>query len=529
MLRRWMIVLAALLVLPATWPSLPHAQQSSAAAASGPNANAGVAEADTFDPQQLDALLAPIALYPDTLLTQLLMATTFPLQVVEAARWVAEPAHKDLKGEPLTQALEKEKWDPSVKSLVPFPQVLAQLNQHLDWMQQVGYAFAQQQRDVFDSIQRLRRQAQSTGHLESSPQQVVRVEPATAAQPVAGEPVVVEPVTGQQTITPAAGQQTIIIEPAQPDTVYVPSYNPAVVYGTWPYPSYPPTYLPPPVGYPVGTALASGLAFGAGVALTAGLWGWASSNWNSGDVNVNVNRWNNINATGGQRINSNVWRANARPGGLPPNLRRAPAGPVGRPVRANGLPANAIGRQNVSVPANLVNRPARQAAGTARQATRPNLAPGSRPGGGQPARANRANVGQARAGASPGSRAGNRQLAENVPNVGQANRPNVGQRNRPDIGQGNRRNIGQANRGDIGQRNRPGLQGGQARARPAAFSGMSDGNHAAQFGQRGGQSRQLAGGGGGGFRQAGGGARAGGGGGFRQAGGGARGGGRGGR
>lgn len=89
-------------------------------------------------------------------------------------------------------------------------------------------------------------------------------------------------------------QQTIVIEPAQADVVYVPSYNPADVYGTWPYPSYPPVYLPPPVGYPVGTALAAGLAFGAGVAITAGLWNWARPVWGGGYgggyVNVNVNR-----------------------------------------------------------------------------------------------------------------------------------------------------------------------------------------------------------------------------------------------
>src|SRR5689334_24171568 len=128
MLRRCIIALVALLVLPATWPPSPRAQQTPAASG----------EAQVFDRQQLDALLAPIALYPDTLLTQLLMATTFPLQVVDAERWLQNPAHKDLKGDALVQALAAVNWDPSVKSLVPFPQVLAQLNANLDWMQQVG-------------------------------------------------------------------------------------------------------------------------------------------------------------------------------------------------------------------------------------------------------------------------------------------------------------------------------------------------------------------------------------------------------
>ncbi len=296
MLPRWLIGLAAILILHGSWPSLARAQQAPA--------DVDAAAVQTFDPQQLDALLAPVALYPDQLVTQLLMAATFPLQVVDAARWLEDPAHKGLKGDALTKALEPLTWDPSVKSLVPFPQVLAQMNANLDWMQQLGYAFASQQQAVFDSIQRLRRQAQSSGHLQSSPQQVVH---ATAAPD---------------------GQQTISIEPAQPDVVYVPSYDPTQVYGTWPYAAYPPVVLPPPPGYVFGTALATGLAFGAGVALTAGLWGWASPNWGRGDVNVNVNRWNSINGNRAH-INSNVWRASARPGGLPPNLRRPPCRPGG--------------------------------------------------------------------------------------------------------------------------------------------------------------------------------------------------------
>ena len=113
------------------------------------------------------------------------MPTTFPLQVVEAERWLQDPAHKDLKGDALVQALAAVKWDPSVKFLVRFAQVLAQLNGNLDWMQQVVYAFAAEQQDVFDSIQRLRRQAQSSRHLESTPRQVVRTEPAQAGQPAA--------------------------------------------------------------------------------------------------------------------------------------------------------------------------------------------------------------------------------------------------------------------------------------------------------------------------------------------------------
>src|SRR5882672_3461564 len=109
------------------------------------------ATATQFNVEQLDAMLAPIALYPDELLTQTLMASTFPLQVVAAARWLKEGSNKDLKGDALTKALEKENWDPSVKSLVPFPQVLTMLNENLEWMQQLGYAVAAQQPAVLDS------------------------------------------------------------------------------------------------------------------------------------------------------------------------------------------------------------------------------------------------------------------------------------------------------------------------------------------------------------------------------------------
>jgi hypothetical protein len=247
-------------MLHVTWPAALYAQ---------PAAQAGTAQtaaAGSFNTEQIDALVASIALYPDALLTQVLMASTFPLQVVQAARWAEDPASKALTGDALANALEGQPWDPSVKSLVRFPQVLAMMNGNLDWMQQLGYAFADQQAAVLDSVQRLRRQAQTNGNLQSSQQQVVRTE-----------------------------QQAIVIEPAQADVVYVPSYNPTDVYGTWPYPAYPPVYLPPPVGYPLGGALATGIAFGVGVAAVAGLWNWARPGWGSGNVNVNVGRYNNIN------------------------------------------------------------------------------------------------------------------------------------------------------------------------------------------------------------------------------------------
>ena len=211
-----------------------------------------------FNTEQLDALVASIALYPDDLLTQVLMASTFPLEVVAAARWLEDPAHKSLSGDALVKALEAELWDPSVKSLVPFPVVLATMNSNLTWLQQLGYAFATQQADVFAAVQRLRRLAQANDKLESSSQQVVSTELVTTEPPVGSSQAPTQ-------------QEVIVIQPAQPDTVYVPSYDPAAVYGsTWPYPSYPPYYAAPPAGYYFGTALATGLAFAAGAAVVGG-------------------------------------------------------------------------------------------------------------------------------------------------------------------------------------------------------------------------------------------------------------------
>ena len=216
-----------------------------------------------FSQEELDQIVAPIALYPDSLLAQIFMASTYPLEVVQAARWVK--TNKTLKADALTAALEKENWDPSVKSLVNFPQVLDMMNEKLDWTQKIGDAFLAQQKDVMDTVQKLRAKAQAEGNLKTTQQQTVVVEKET---------------------------QTIIIESANPQVVYVPTYNPTVVYGAWAYPAYPPyTYYPP--GYTAGAAL---FAFGAGVAVGAA-WGyaWGNCNWGRGDVDVNVNRNANIN------------------------------------------------------------------------------------------------------------------------------------------------------------------------------------------------------------------------------------------
>src|SRR5882672_10709161 len=217
-------------------------------------------EAPVFKQEELDQILAPIALYPDSLVSQILIASTYPLEAVEAHRWTKQKAR--LKGDALTNALEAQDWDPSVKSLVNFPQVLTMMSEKLDWTQKLGDAFLEQQKAVMDTIQSLRAKAQAAGNLKTTKEQTVIVE-----------------------------EKIIKIESASPQVVYVPTYNPTVVYGAWPYPTYPPySYYPP--GY-VATSM---FAFGAGVAMGAA-WGyaWGNSNWGGGNVDVDVNRNTNIN------------------------------------------------------------------------------------------------------------------------------------------------------------------------------------------------------------------------------------------
>jgi hypothetical protein len=239
-----------------------------------PWARAQDAAPPPFKKEEIEQFVAPIALYPDSLIAQILMASTYPLEVVSAARW--SKANPSVKDKALEDAMQKQTWDPSVKSLTAFPNVLAMMNEKLDMTQKLGDAFLGQQKEVLAAIQRLRAKAQAAGNLKSSKEQTVS--------------------TAQE-----AGTTVIKIEPADPQVVYVPTYNPTVVYGPWPYAAYPPYYYYPP-GYPVG----AGLAFGVGIAAGAALWG--NCNWGGGDVNVNVNKYNNYNKT---NISNGNWNHNA--------------------------------------------------------------------------------------------------------------------------------------------------------------------------------------------------------------------------
>ncbi len=252
-----------------------------------------------FSNEQLDQMLAQIALYPDSLLSQVLMAATYPDDFAQAAAW--SKAHPDAKGDSAVTMVESEPWDPSVASLVAFPDALITLAEKPDYVRNLGDAFLAQPQDVMDSVQRLRAAAQKAGNLSSTEQ--VKVSSQAAPAPSSSTVVV------QQAAPPA---QVIVIEPAQPQVVYVPAYNPAVVYGPWWYPSYPPYYYPPPPGYWFSRTVATGIAYGVGIGISNALWG--GFDWGRRDVNINVNRYNNINVNRKIDVKANRTSWNHDPG-----------------------------------------------------------------------------------------------------------------------------------------------------------------------------------------------------------------------
>jgi hypothetical protein len=253
------------------------------AALVGLSAPAADAQAQTrYTPPELEQLLAPIALYPDSVLAQVLMASAYPAEVQLAAEWLRRnPTFKD-KGDAAVRAADDQPWDPSVRSLVAFPQVLDTLDANPDWTAQIGDAFIDQRPEVMAAVQALRVKAQLAGNLQSNDR-----------------------------LTVSSQDRTILIQTPNPQVVYVPSYNPTVVYGVWPYPTYPPVYLPPPPGYYVGSALASGIAFGVGIAVTNAIWG--GFNWGGNDVNINVNNFNNVHINNQQNYlrTGNKWEYDA--------------------------------------------------------------------------------------------------------------------------------------------------------------------------------------------------------------------------
>src|SRR3989440_6587931 len=237
---------------------------------------------------QLDSLVAPIALYPDQLLAQILAASTYPLEVIQLEQWLKR--NPNVKDQALADGVAKQPWDPSVQGMAVFPDVVNQLSANVGWTTNLGNAFLAEQQDVMDAVQRMRAKAQSTGALKTTEQQKVETE------------------------TVEGGQEAIVIEPANAQYVYVPSYDPAVVYGPsgiYPYPAY---YYP---GYVPGM----GLAFGTGLILGAA-WAnnWGNCNWGHGDITINNN--NNFNRNNINNINrgqqGGKWQHNAQHrGGAP--------------------------------------------------------------------------------------------------------------------------------------------------------------------------------------------------------------------
>jgi hypothetical protein len=340
-------------------------------------------QAPKLSNDQLDSLVAPIALYPDQLLSQTLVASTYPLEIIQLQQWMEK--NKNLKGQALSDAVEKQNWDPSIQAMAAFPDVVNRMADNIQWTTDLGNAFLAQESDVMDAVQSMRAKAQSKGTLKTTQQQKV------------------------ETQTAQGGKQVIVVQQASPDVVYVPSYDPAVVYGPPVYP-YPPIAYPPPGYYAAGAAV----AFGTGVALGAawgGSWGW-NCGWGSGDVNVNVNNkyvnsYNknvtnnfnqanlnkaNVNQANLNKINSGKWQHNPQHrGGTPYN--RASASQVQnqlasreRGAGAGNRPSGAGAGNRPGGGATAGNRPGGGGAGArpggGGAGTRPGGGAGARPGGG---------------------------------------------------------------------------------------------------------------------------------------------------
>ena len=255
---------------------------------------------------ELDSLVAPIALYPDTLLAQTLAASTYPLEVMQLDQWMKK--NTNLKDKALADAVAKQSWDPSVQAMAAFPDVVTRMAENIQWMTDIGNAFLEQQKDVMDAVQRMRAKAQGTGNLKTGSEAKV------------------------ETKTTRGGQQAVVIEQTNPQQVYVPSYDPATVYGPPPaeYPYYPYSYP----GYQPGTALAWGTSIALGAA-------WANNNWGNcdwDDANVTINNNNNFNKNSVNNVKGgggkgNGWQHNPQHRGNAPYGNKQTANKYGGTAR----------------------------------------------------------------------------------------------------------------------------------------------------------------------------------------------------
>jgi Protein of unknown function (DUF3300) len=249
-----------------------------------PDQEAQAPPAQPLNPQQLQDLVAPIALYPDTLLSQILVASTYPIEVVEAQQWLQQ--NRNLKGQQLMDAAKQQNWDPSVQALVAFPDVLTRLNQDIRWTTDLGNAFLAQQADVMSAVQQLRAKAQANGKLQSTPQENVTTQTQN-------------------------GQTAIEIQPAEPGVVYVPVYNPEWVWGPPVFGYYPPLFYPGiGVGFSFLPGIDLGFYFGGGWGLWGGYgWGWGP-NWFGGSIFLNTNFFHRFGYNDFHRGFGNVWEHN---------------------------------------------------------------------------------------------------------------------------------------------------------------------------------------------------------------------------
>jgi len=328
-------------------PPAPAAATAPAPAAAPAPTDAPAAK---IPPEQLESLVAPIALYPDPLLAQTLVAATYPLEIIQLQQWLAK--NKDLKDKALADAVAKQPWDPSIQSMAAVPDVVKRLADDVQWTTDLGNAFLAQQGDVMNAVQRMRKKAVDKGALESNEQQKVETK-----------------VVEEKTV--------IIVESANPDVIYVPSYSPVVVYGPPIYP-YPPIYYPP---YPPGGAFVS---FSFGVMVGAAFWGGSccGCGWGGNDIDINVNNnFNQINHNGnrggtGAGGGSGNWQHNPEHRGGTPYADKSTANKYGGSARGD----SAGGRQP-----SAGQQPARQPGGSGNKAGGPSVSDrgaGGKGGGG---------------------------------------------------------------------------------------------------------------------------------------------------
>jgi hypothetical protein len=271
-------VLCSALLMPGN--AILASQSQAPSAGSAPQEEAAPLSAD-----QLDSLVAPIALYPDPLLAQVLAASTYPLELVQLQQWLGK--NKDLKDKALADAVQKQPWDPSVQAMAALPDVVKRLVDDIQWVAELGNAFLAQESELLDAVQRMRAKAQEKGNLKSNEQMKVETK-------------VVE------------SKQVIVVEQADPQVVYVPSYDPVVVYGAPAYP-YPPIYYPPPGYYAAGMAISFGVGLAMGAAWGGG-WGYNTGWGGNNDININKNN-NFVNNSNRQNVSNRPSQQPSRGGG----------------------------------------------------------------------------------------------------------------------------------------------------------------------------------------------------------------------